>query len=133
MRSRNNRRSLHLSGRRCLVLVMAVLALCVSVASTKSSATRQPLSERSVRGAGSVAPAVAGGAQDAISQVAGGCTTPRFIPAPGSPFGAGDGPYSVAIGDFNRDGKQDLAVANADTDDVSVLLNNANTPPTAYF
>ena len=38
-------------------------------------------------------------------------------------FGAGDGPTSVAVGDFNDDGAQDLAVASRWTDDVSVLID----------
>lgn len=33
-----------------------------------------------------------------------------LVEAPGSPFPAGDGPWSVAIGDINGDGKLDLAV-----------------------
>ena len=37
-------------------------------------------------------------------------------------FGVGRSPESVAIGDFDGDGMQDLAVANERTDDVSVLL-----------
>jgi hypothetical protein len=32
----------------------------------------------------------------------------------------------VAVGDFNGDGKQDIAVANSDTNTVSVLLNNGD-------
>src|SRR5262245_35723564 len=33
-------------------------------------------------------------------------------------------PFSVAAGDFNGDGKLDLAVANVDSDNVSILLGN---------
>ena len=39
-------------------------------------------------------------------------------------FGAGTFPVSVAVGDFNGDGKQDLAVANSDSDNVSILLGD---------
>jgi hypothetical protein len=55
----------------------------------------------------------------------------RFIPAIGSPFGTGITPYSTAVGDFNGDGKQDLAVANVNSDNVTVLLNTCapNTAP----
>src|SRR6266852_5282879 len=41
-------------------------------------------------------------------------------------FGAGNGPLSVAVGDFNGDGLPDLAVANALSQDVSVLLGNGD-------
>ncbi len=33
-------------------------------------------------------------------------------------------PYSVAVGDFNADGRPDLAVANSSSDNVSILLGN---------
>ena len=33
-------------------------------------------------------------------------------------------PFSVAVGDFNGDGKQDLAVANDGSDNVSILLGD---------
>ena len=48
-----------------------------------------------------------------------------FTPDPGSPFGVGFGPESVAIGDFNSDGVPDLVVANINDGTVSVLLGNA--------
>jgi hypothetical protein len=131
MRPVNNRRSLHFSGRHRLLtmlLVMAALMLSAGVAgtaSTESRATWQPVSKISIRGAGSEAPAVAGGvAQAEISQVASGCATAQFTKAPGSPFGTGDAPRSIAIGDFNRDGKQDLAVANSRSNSVTIRLGN---------
>ena len=37
---------------------------------------------------------------------------------------AGGFPYSVAVGDFNGDGKQDLAVVNSESDNVSILLGD---------
>jgi hypothetical protein len=39
-------------------------------------------------------------------------------------FGVGPTPRSVAMGDFNGDGKQDLATANQGSNNVSVLLGN---------
>jgi len=41
-------------------------------------------------------------------------------------YGAGSGPDSVAAGDFNGDGKADLAVANYGDGTVSVLLGNGD-------
>ena len=41
-------------------------------------------------------------------------------------YGAGDWPYSVAIGDLNGDKKPDLAVANFRSDNVSVLLGKGD-------
>lgn len=47
-----------------------------------------------------------------------------FSPAPSSPISAGGTPDSVAVGDFNGDGKQDFVVANQNPDNVTILLNN---------
>ena len=47
-----------------------------------------------------------------------------FQPAVG--YNVGSHPASVAVGDFNGDGKLDLAVANLNDDTVSVLLGNGD-------
>ena len=47
-----------------------------------------------------------------------------FIPAVGSPFAVGSLPVSLAVGDFNGDGMQDLAVVNSASNNVTVLLGN---------
>jgi hypothetical protein len=39
-------------------------------------------------------------------------------------YAVGSNPVSVAVGDFNQDGKPDLAVANRNNDTVSILLGN---------
>src|SRR5262249_10878396 len=49
--------------------------------------------------------------------------TPIAFPAPIN-FGAGSSPNGVTVGDFNGDGKQDLAVANGGSDNVSILLGD---------
>jgi VCBS repeat-containing protein len=58
-----------------------------------------------------------------------------FITDPDYNFTAGSNPAAVAVGDFDGDGKPDLAVANTtfSSDNVAVLLNDTSTnqPPTA--
>ncbi len=47
-----------------------------------------------------------------------------FTASGGSPFATGANPVSVAAGDFNGDGKADLAVANLGSNTVTILLGN---------
>jgi hypothetical protein len=51
----------------------------------------------------------------------GQATTPSFAAA--TSFGTGTSPRLAATADLNGDGKPDLLVANNDSNDVSVLLN----------
>ena len=53
--------------------------------------------------------------------------TPSVTFAAQQTFAAGNGPYAVAVADFNGDGRPDLVVANFNGGTVSVLLNT--TPP----
>lgn len=56
-----------------------------------------------------------------LNTAAAGATAPSFSSA--TPFGVGTNPNGVAAGDLNGDGKADLAVANAGSNNVSVLIN----------
>ena len=47
-----------------------------------------------------------------------------FTQAKGSPFPVGHAPNDIAIGDFNRDGKLDLAFSNHEEKYLTVLLGN---------
>jgi hypothetical protein len=49
-----------------------------------------------------------------------------FTPAPGSPIALGGMPSELAVGDFNGDGKPDLAVGNAPSKGLSVLLGRGD-------
>jgi uncharacterized protein (TIGR03437 family) len=53
-----------------------------------------------------------------------------FAPAPNSPFAVGTKPVFVAVADFNGDGIEDLATANYDGNNVTVLLGAVNASPT---
>lgn len=55
------------------------------------------------------------------------CTQPKtskplFTELSISPLMVGNNPYSMVVGDFNRDGYQDLAIANANSNDITILL-----------
>jgi hypothetical protein len=49
---------------------------------------------------------------------------PPGTPTPGPTFATGVGSESAVLGDFNHDGKIDVAVANAGSGDVSILLGD---------
>jgi hypothetical protein len=46
--------------------------------------------------------------------------------SPGTSYPVGTGPAAIVAGDFDGDGKPDLAVANGGSNDVSILLNNGD-------
>jgi hypothetical protein len=52
--------------------------------------------------------------------------TGHFTQPTGSPFAAGANPSWLVIGDFNRDGKPDLAVADSGASTVDILLGNGD-------
>jgi uncharacterized repeat protein (TIGR01451 family) len=45
---------------------------------------------------------------------------------PETPYPVGTSPFAVVVGDFNHDGKPDVAVANSGSNFVSILLGNGN-------
>jgi hypothetical protein len=53
-----------------------------------------------------------------------GNTSGSFTAAQGGPINVGSTPRSIVVGDFNRDGIPDLAVANRSSNNVSILLGN---------
>ncbi len=49
-----------------------------------------------------------------------------FIPAPGSPDQTGNQPAAGGTGDFNNDGKADLAIMSSLTNSINILLGNGD-------
>jgi hypothetical protein len=72
--------------------------------------------------------AVANSGSSTVSVLIGQSTGPLFVTAAGSPFAVGSDPCSVAVGDFDGNGRQDLAVANYNSGTVWVLLNSGTSP-----
>ena len=55
-----------------------------------------------------------------------GTTTHAVSFGPGTRYPVGAGPSGTATGDFNGDGKLDIAVANSGSGSISVLLGNGD-------
>src|SRR5207244_1823140 len=55
-----------------------------------------------------------------------GATAPAFATQQTYGTGTGSGPYSVAVGDVNGDGKPDLFTANRNNNTASVFLNQTS-------
>lgn len=53
-----------------------------------------------------------------------GMVSARFEPASRLSVAVGSGPYALVVGDFNGDGRPDLATANSYDNSVSVLIND---------
>jgi hypothetical protein len=64
-------------------------------------------------------------ASGAIALLAAGPAAAEFTEAADSPFGVGVSPQTVESGDFNGDGRPDLAVANSGSNTVTILLAQA--------
>jgi len=73
--------------------------------------------------------AVANDVPDGMVTILLGDGSGRFTQPAGSPIGAGNITLSVAVGDFNLDGKPDVAAANLVSDNVSILLNTCTASP----
>ncbi|HEV2350470.1 MAG TPA: FG-GAP-like repeat-containing protein [Terriglobia bacterium] len=74
-----------------------------------------------------VNPTPGGGTSNVVFfTVANSTPSVAFGNATGSPVSTGDHPESVAVGDFNGDGKLDLAVANYWSDNVTILMGKGD-------
>lgn len=100
---------------------MAGEALAVAPARQPKTITVPATTERVAGGIGEAGAGVLpGGSNSDQAAGSGGCATPDFAAA--ANFGTDESPAAVAVGDFNSDGRPDLAAANRDSGNVSVLL-----------
>jgi cell division septation protein DedD len=56
-----------------------------------------------------------------------------FVKGAGSPMPAGTAPHTLAVADFNRDGRLDVIVADNDSNSSSIFLNSDPNPPHRSF
>ncbi|HEV2348299.1 MAG TPA: choice-of-anchor D domain-containing protein [Terriglobia bacterium] len=74
-----------------------------------------------------VNPPLGGGRSNVVFlTIANPATSFTFVNATGSLIPVGTSPETVAVGDFNGDGKPDLAVPNSGSNTISILLGNGN-------
>jgi len=94
------------------------------VSTTPLTVGKQPLFivTGDFNGDGNADLAIANGGDNTVTVLLGNGTG-AFNPAPQSPYGVGNDPDSLAIGDFNGDGNPDLAVTNQADNTVTILLN----------
>jgi len=56
-----------------------------------------------------------------------------FVAGSGNPMPAGTAPHTLAVADFNRDGRLDVIVADDDSNNSSIFLNSNPNPPHRSF
>src|SRR5581483_10570988 len=100
--------------------------------STQARTTRQRSGARHHMGRAALLVALApwGGGPAPRARAAGPTATASgpasLFGCPAASYAVGSFPYSVAVGDFNGDGKPDLVTANNESNNVSVLLGNGD-------
>ena len=99
------------------LIAIAMILLMISATLTQKQMAAGP----QATGAATV-----GNADDfsAMSATASGCPGVSFNQSAGSPFGVGARPNFVAVGDFNLDGKPDMATASSMSNSVTILLGD---------
>lgn len=105
--------------------VLAAAAAAPTARTTKIRAGQSPgsVAIADVNGDGKPDVVVANEKSDDVSVLLGNGKG-GFTPAPGSPFAAGKTPNDLAVADFDKDGKLDIAMPNHDTDHVTLLLGD---------
>src|ERR1039457_168529 len=109
----------------CLVMSLSVKAQFTAAPGSPFPVGTQPYSIAAAdfNGDGKIDIAVANSGSNNVTVLLGNGAG-GFTSASGSPFPAGSQPYSVVVGDFNGDGKPDLAIANNLSQNLPILLGN---------
>src|SRR5207253_1184638 len=61
-----------------------------------------------------------------LNSTAADAITPVFVQATPFNIPVGTDPHGISVGDFNRDGRDDLAIVNSRSNNISILLGNGN-------